>query len=167
MKRNLYKLSEEEKIHIFKQSLEKHGWNNEVEKALEELSELMVALIKFKNKENAENEYKLIDEIADCFITVKQIENIFNLNPKVEKIVVNDIKITPKKYIKIANLITELSKILIVNEKSYSILLTISSLILDVKTYVLEPFYKMFEQEIEERINYKLLRLRDRINGKS
>lgn len=64
-------------IIISKQALDHFGEINQLDKATEELGELIVALAKWRANRSAEHAIAVIDEIADATIVLDQLREIF------------------------------------------------------------------------------------------
>lgn len=58
-------------------AIETYGKDMQLTVAIEELSELIKELC--KNKRGSENREAIIEELADCYIMMEQIEIIFNI----------------------------------------------------------------------------------------
>lgn len=60
-----------------------YGWGRQLDKTIEELAELMVALMKYRHQGASLKE--VIDEIADCLILLQQEMYLYNIKDKVEE----------------------------------------------------------------------------------
>lgn len=59
-------------------AIELYGKDMQLTVAIEELSELIKEIC--KNKRGADNRANIIDEMADCYIMLEQLEIIFNIS---------------------------------------------------------------------------------------
>ena len=59
-------------------ALETFGYDRQVDKAIEEMSELTKALLKYREQNSDENLKNIIDEIADVKITMEQMQFIYD-----------------------------------------------------------------------------------------
>lgn len=62
---------------ILERAIEAYGKDMQLNVAVEELSELIKELC--KNKRGNDNRDNIIEELADCYIVMEQIEIIFNI----------------------------------------------------------------------------------------
>lgn len=63
---------------VLKRAIETYGKDMQLNVAIEELSELIKEIC--KNKRGADNRDNIIEEIADCYIMLAQLEIIFNID---------------------------------------------------------------------------------------
>ena len=63
---------------ILEKAIETYGKDMQLNVAIEELSELIKEIC--KSKRGANNREAIIEEMADCYIMMEQIEIIFGLN---------------------------------------------------------------------------------------
>ena len=66
-----------EALAISKQALDHFGEINQLDKATEELAELIVALSKWRADRSVDNAIDVIDEIADVTIVIDQMRELF------------------------------------------------------------------------------------------
>ena len=66
---------------IFKKAIETYGAEAQLNVAIEELSELIKEIC--KHKRGADNKEAIIEEMADCYIMLKQMQMIFGLGSTV------------------------------------------------------------------------------------
>ena len=79
---------------IFEQAIEAYGKDIQLNVAVEELSELIKEICKsIRGSDNRDN---IIEEMADCYIMLEQLEIIFDLKPA-EMLVVIDHKLARLK----------------------------------------------------------------------
>lgn len=79
---------------IFEQAIEAYGKDMQLNVAVEELSELIKEICKsIRGSDNRDN---IIEEMADCYIMLEQLEIIFDLKPA-EMLVVIDHKLARLK----------------------------------------------------------------------
>lgn len=64
---------------IFEQAIETYGKDMQLNVAVEELSELIKEIC--KSKRGNDNRENIIEEMADCYIMLEQLEIIFDLKP--------------------------------------------------------------------------------------
>ncbi len=64
---------------IFEQAIETFGKDMQLNVAVEELSELIKEIC--KSKRGRDNRDNIIEEMADCYIMLEQLEIIFDLKP--------------------------------------------------------------------------------------
>lgn len=64
---------------ILEKAIETYGKDLQLTVAVEELSELIKEIC--KNKRGADNRDNIIEELADCYIMMGQIEIIFDIKP--------------------------------------------------------------------------------------
>jgi hypothetical protein len=62
---------------IFQQAIDKYGVQAQANKAIEELSELIRAISRIENEINLDNFANLVEEMADVYIMLKQLEMIY------------------------------------------------------------------------------------------
>ena len=62
---------------VFKRAIEVYGKDMQLTVAVEELSELIKEIC--KNKRGADNVENIIEELADCYIMMEQLEIIFDI----------------------------------------------------------------------------------------
>jgi len=62
---------------IFQQAIDKYGVQAQANKAIEELSELIRAISRIENEINFGNVANLVEEMADVYIMLKQLEMIY------------------------------------------------------------------------------------------
>ena len=79
---------------IFEQAIEAYGKDMQLNVAVEELSELIKEIC--KSKRGSDNRDNIIEEMADCYIMLEQLEIIFDLKPA-EMLVVIDHKLARLK----------------------------------------------------------------------
>ena len=79
---------------IFEQAIEAYGKDMQLNVAVEELSELIKEIC--KSKRGNDNRDNIIEEMADCYIMLEQLEIIFDLKP-VEILVAIDQKLARLK----------------------------------------------------------------------
>ena len=79
---------------IFEQAIEAYGKDMQLNVAVEELSELIKEIC--KSKRGSDNRDNIIEEMADCYIMLEQLEIIFDLKPA-EILVVIDHKLARLK----------------------------------------------------------------------
>mgnify|MGYP003304925514 CR=1 FL=1 len=63
---------------VLKRAIETYGKDMQLNVAIEEFSELIKEIC--KNKRGADNRDNIIEEIADCYIMLAQLEIIFNID---------------------------------------------------------------------------------------
>jgi len=80
MEENIVQLTEEEKDEIITHLLENNGWDYNLSKASEEFQELALALTQRLNKPTMTPDQAIIDEIGDCRIRLRILENLFPLD---------------------------------------------------------------------------------------
>ena len=68
-------LSDKE-LEVLENNIEKHGFNRQIDKAIEEMAELTQALMKLRHNGTEELIHNATEEMADTYITLKQIEMI-------------------------------------------------------------------------------------------
>lgn len=66
---------------ILKKAIETYGAEAQLNVAIEELSELIKEICKYKR--GADNKEAIIEEMADCYIMLKQMQMIFGLGSTV------------------------------------------------------------------------------------
>ncbi len=66
-----------EKDKICKNAIQKWGIENQILKSVEELNELSSELIKYLNDKAFRNRKKVIAEIADAYVVLRQLEIMF------------------------------------------------------------------------------------------
>lgn len=66
---------------VFKQAIETYGAEGQLNVAIEELSELIKEIC--KHKRGADNTEAIIEEMADCYIMLEQMQMIFGLGSTV------------------------------------------------------------------------------------
>lgn len=78
---------------VYKKALNAWGIRSQLTAAIEELSELIVEIAKKINgKRKPETwEEKMVDELADSLIMIEQISSMFNLEEKVDHIILEKI----------------------------------------------------------------------------
>lgn len=64
---------------IFEQAIEAYGKDMQLNVAVEELSELIKEIC--KSKRGSDNRDNIIEEMADCYIMLEQLEIIFDVKP--------------------------------------------------------------------------------------
>ena len=64
---------------IFEQAIEAYGRDMQLNVAVEELSELIKEIC--KSKRGNDNRDNIIEEMADCYIMLEQLEIIFDVKP--------------------------------------------------------------------------------------
>ena len=64
---------------IFEQAIETYGKDMQLNVAVEELSELIKEIC--KSKRGNDNRDNIIEEMADCYIMLEQLEIIFDVKP--------------------------------------------------------------------------------------
>lgn len=64
---------------IFEQAIETYGKDMQLNVAVEELSELIKEIC--KSKRGRDNRENIIEEMADCYIMLEQLEIIFDVKP--------------------------------------------------------------------------------------
>lgn len=79
---------------IFEQAIEAYGKDMQLNVAVEELSELIKEIC--RSKRGSDNRDNIIEEMADCYIMLEQLEIIFDLKPA-EMLVVIDHKLARLK----------------------------------------------------------------------
>lgn len=62
---------------IFQQAIDKYGVQAQANKAIEELSELIRAISRIENEISLDNFANLVEEMADVYIMLKQLEMIY------------------------------------------------------------------------------------------
>jgi NTP pyrophosphatase (non-canonical NTP hydrolase) len=62
---------------ILKKAIETYGKDMQLNVAIEELSELIKEIC--KNKRGADNRDNILEELADCYVMMRQIEIIFGI----------------------------------------------------------------------------------------
>ena len=67
-----------EKMTTLEKAIETYGKDMQLTVAVEELSELIKEIC--KNKRGADNREAIIEEMADCYIMLKQLEIIFDID---------------------------------------------------------------------------------------
>ena len=67
-------------MNILERAIEAYGADMQLTVAVEELSELIKELCKFKR--GSDNRDNIIEELTDCYIVMEQIEIIFNITGK-------------------------------------------------------------------------------------
>ena len=66
------------KVDVFKKAIEIYGADMQLNVAIEEFSELTKEICKYKR--GSKNIPNIIEEIADCYIMLSQLQIIFNLD---------------------------------------------------------------------------------------
>jgi NTP pyrophosphatase (non-canonical NTP hydrolase) len=64
-------------LNVLRQAIEEYGADHQLTVAIEELSELIKEICKCKRGENNRN--RIIEEMADCYIMLEQIQLIFSI----------------------------------------------------------------------------------------
>ena len=78
-------MEQKEKETIFSIMVDKFGIPAQEDQAIEQMSELIKAIIKNRKKSTVETLFDLIDEIADVKILIEQLELMHNVSDKVEE----------------------------------------------------------------------------------
>lgn len=88
-------MSDKEKKTIYQLAVEKYGANNQMNMALEECGEFIVAINKFRRAKNntdaTEASDNICDEVADVIIMMEQMQVMFGID-RVERIKVEKLK---------------------------------------------------------------------------
>lgn len=71
-------MNREERDDVYKKAIELWGEDSQVLVAIEELSELITQLAKRNRVLNGSSNEKIIDEIADGFVMLESISNLYN-----------------------------------------------------------------------------------------
>lgn len=79
------------KKEIYDAAIEKWGVDRQVDKAIEEMAELIKALLKCRSNCNEKTTYEVLEEIADTDIMIEQLKGIFCISNNYEE--VNKIKL--------------------------------------------------------------------------
>lgn len=64
---------------VLNKAIKKYGETHQILVAVEEMQELSKELLKYANR-GADNREAIIEELADCYITLQQIRIIFDFN---------------------------------------------------------------------------------------
>lgn len=85
----------EKQLKVLLQAIETYGKANQVDKAIEEMSELTKALL--KERQNAGAVGDIIEELADVYIMLAQLAMIYKANPALDDYVEFKIKRLERK----------------------------------------------------------------------
>lgn len=78
-------MSEEKKLALLKQAIERFGTRSQIDKAVEEMAELIKALMKCRYADAPKDiEIDVVEEIADVSIMIDQLIMIFACDDKVK-----------------------------------------------------------------------------------
>jgi len=78
-------MQQEEKIVLFEIMVDRYGMPAQEDQAIEEMAELIKAIIKYRKDKSDENGFDLIDEIADVKILIEQLELMHKISSLVEE----------------------------------------------------------------------------------
>lgn len=73
-------LNTDERAEIVIDAIQHYGKDNQLDKAIEEMSELTKAICDFKREETVQNTVNVIEETADVFIMMVQMMIMFGAN---------------------------------------------------------------------------------------
>ena len=75
-------------VGVLKQAIETYGVDAQLNVAIEEFSELTKEICKYKR--GADNRSEILEEMADCYIMLEQMQFMFNLNFRTIASVMNE-----------------------------------------------------------------------------
>lgn len=75
-------------VGVLKKAIETYGVDMQLNVAVEEFAELTKEICKYKR--GAENRSEILEEMADCYIMLEQMQIMFNLNVRAIASAMND-----------------------------------------------------------------------------
>lgn len=70
---------------VLKKAIAHYGTTHQIDKCVEEMAELTQAIIKHRHNYSQNNRRHIVEELADVYITLAQLELIINDNDLLEK----------------------------------------------------------------------------------